>query len=549
MKNKKFDILVNFEKSDSITSDEIKIVKGDYNSIEFNFQLSKTDFSKAMFYMVKPSGLHFASEIKNNKVTFEKNMAFNEVGKYLFSVALYGSDSRLTNTAKGNISVVDGQLDMDDEVVQEENYQILDSLITEVISLKEDIETTLATMDDVFKGVSYNASNGVLTFTKKDNSTVQIDLPLELLIKSGHYDSSTENLVLVLANNDTIKIPVAELVNEYYADGTTLELKTVNGKLTFNVKNGVYQEKVSGKGLSTNDFTNDYKNKVDSNTSNRHTHTNKSVLDGITASFTTAYKNILDNIKTIATGGKFEDLTNKSVAGYHNSIFRGKNVTSYLTDGTLFTRISSGSFEDLFVGDYIVKNNITWRIAGFDVYLHKGDTELTKHHAIIVPDKHLTTAQMNSSNTTVGGYVASSMYTTTLPSILDTYITPAFGSHVIEIRNLLTKGINATGYNRYGINSGCSNDWAWYSRKVDLMNEVQVYGSIVWSSSGYETGSDNCQLPLFRLAPEFITNRSYWYWLRNITNASCFANVITVGSSSNAIASATGGVRPYFYID
>ena len=580
MKNKKFDILVNFEKSDSITSDEIKIVKGDYNSIEFNFQLSKTDFSKAMFYMVKPSGLHFVSEIKNNKVTFEKNMAFNEVGKYLFSVALYGSDSRLTNTAKGNISVVDGQLDMDDEVVQEENYQILDSLITEVISLKEEIETTLATMNGVFKDVSYNATNGVLTFTKKDNSTVKIDLPLELLIKSGHYDSSTENLVLVLANNDTIKIPVAELVNEYYADGTTLELKTVNGKLTFNVKNGVYQEKVSGKGLSTNDFTDDYKNKVNSNTSNRHTHTNKSVLDGttasfttadksnldsnttnrhshsnksildgITASFTTAYKNILDNIKTIATGGKFEDLTNKSVAGYHNSIFRGKNVTSYLTDGSLFTRISNGSFEDLFVGDYIVKNNITWRIAGFDVYLHKGDTELTKHHAIIVPDKHLTTAQMNSSNTTVGGYVASSMYTNTLPSILDTYITPVFGSHVIEIRNLLTKGINATGYNRYGINSGCSNDWAWYSRKVDLMNEVQVFGSIVWSSSGYETGSDNCQLPLFRLAPEFITNRSYWYWLRNITNASCFALVASNGNSSTSVASATGGVRPCFYID
>ena len=580
MKNKKFDILVNFEKSDSITSDEIKIVKGDYNSIEFNFQLSKTDFSKAMFYMVKPSGLHFVSEIKNNKVTFEKNMAFNEVGKYLFSVALYGSDSRLTNTAKGNISVVDGQLDMDDEVVQEENYQILDSLITEVISLKEEIETTLATMNGVFKDVSYNATNGVLTFTKKDNSTVKIDLPLELLIKSGHYDSSTENLVLVLANNDTIKIPVAELVNEYYADGKTLELKTVNGKLTFNVKNGVYQEKVSGKGLSTNDFTNDYKNKVDSNTSNRHTHTNKSVLDGttasfttadksnldsnttnrhshsnksildgITASFTTAYKNILDNIKTIATGGKFEDLTNKSVAGYHNSIFRGKNVTSYLTDGTLFTRISSGSFEDLFVGDYIVKNNITWRIAGFDVYLHKGDTELTKHHAIIVPDKHLTTAQMNSSNTTVGGYVASAMYTTTLPSVLETYITPVFGSHVIEIRNVLTKGINPSGYNRWGTNSGCSNDWAWYSRKVDLMNENQVFGSISWSSSGFETGSDNCQLPLFRLAPEYITNRSYWYWLRNVVDSSRFARVGDDGRGDYGGASATGGVRPCFYID
>ena len=580
MENKKFDILVNFEKSDSITSDEIKIVKGDYNSIEFNFQLSKTDYSKAMFYMVKPSGLHFASEIQNNKVTFAKNMAFDEVGKYLFSVALYGSDSRLTNTAKGSISVVDGQLDMDDEVVQEENYQILDTLITEVISLKEEIETSLSTMNDVFKDVSYNASNGVLTFTKKDNSTIQIDLPLELLIKSGHYDSSTENLVLVLANNDKINIPVSELVNEYYADGTTLELKTVNGKLTFNVKNGVYQEKQTGKGLSTNDFTNDYKSKVDANTTNRHAHTNKSVLDGttasftttdksnldsnttnrhthsnksildsITASFTTAYKNILDNIKTIATGGKFEDLTNKSIAGYHNSVFRGKDITSYLTDGTLFTRISSGSFEDLFVGDYIVKNNITWRIAGFDVYLHKGDTELTKHHAIIVPDKHLTTAQMNSSNTTVGGYVASAMYTTTLPSILETYITPVFGSHVIEIRNLLTTGINASGYNRWGTNSGCSNAWEWRSRKVDLMNENQVFGSISWSSSGFETGSDNCQLPLFRLAPEYITNRSYWYWLRNVVDSSRFAYVGSYGNSSSAGASATGGVRPCFYID
>ena len=580
MENKKFDILVNFEKSDSITSDEIKIVKGDYNSIEFNFQLSKTDYSKAMFYMVKPSGLHFASEIQNNKVTFAKNMAFDEVGKYLFSVALYGSDSRLTNTAKGSISVVDGQLDMDDEVVQEENYQILDTLITEVISLKEEIETSLSTMNDVFKDVSYNASNGVLTFTKKDNSTIQIDLPLELLIKSGHYDSSTENLVLVLANNDKINIPVSELVNEYYADGITLELKTVNGKLTFNVKNGVYQEKQTGKGLSTNDFTNDYKSKVDANTANRHTHTNKSVLDGttasftttdksnldsnttnrhthsnksildsITASFTTAYKNILDNIKTIATGGKFEDLTNKSIAGYHNSVFRGKDITSYLTDGTLFTRISSGSFEDLFVGDYIVKNNITWRIAGFDVYLHKGDTELTKHHAIIVPDKHLTTAQMNSSNTTVGGYVASAMYTTTLPSILETYITPVFGSHVIEIRNLLTTGINASGYNRWGTNSGCSNAWEWRSRKVDLMNENQVFGSISWSSSGFETGSDNCQLPLFRLAPEYITNRSYWYWLRNVVDSSRFAFVDNIGRSNRSDASATGGVRPCFYID
>ncbi len=246
---------------------------------------------------------------------------------------------------------------------------------------------------------------------------------------------------------------------------------------------------------------------------------------------------------------KLTDIIGNNNAGFHNSIFRGKDVTKYYNDGSLYTRISSGKFEDLFVGDYIIKNNITWRIAGFDVYLHKGDTELTKHHAIIVPDKHLTTAQMNSTNTSAGGYVGSEMYKTVLPSVLSTYITPVFGNHVIEYRNLLTNSINATGYNRFGTNSGCSNGWDWYSRKLDLMNEVQLFGSITWSSSGYDIGTDNCQLPLFRLAPEYITNRSYWCWLKAVTTASAFAYVLRNGYSNNNNASGVGGVRPCFYID
>lgn len=41
-------------------------------------------------------------------------------------------------------------------------------------------------------------------------------------------------------------------------------------------------DKVTGKGLSTNDFTDEYKNNVDSNTIDRHYHTNKTILDDIT---------------------------------------------------------------------------------------------------------------------------------------------------------------------------------------------------------------------------------------------------------------------------
>lgn len=57
-------------------------------------------------------------------------------------------------------------------------------------------------------------------------------------------------------------------------------------------------DKVTGKGLSTNDFTDDLKTAYDSAVTNSHTHSNKSVLDDTTASFTIDLKNKLDGVDT-----------------------------------------------------------------------------------------------------------------------------------------------------------------------------------------------------------------------------------------------------------
>jgi hypothetical protein len=67
---------------------------------------------------------------------------------------------------------------------------------------------------------------------------------------------------------------------------------TTSSVLTPNMFNVPYQntlwlydnkvDKITGKGLSTNDFTDGYKNAVDSNTNARHTHTNKELLDTYT---------------------------------------------------------------------------------------------------------------------------------------------------------------------------------------------------------------------------------------------------------------------------
>ena len=297
---------------------------------------------------------------------------------------------------------------------------------------------------------------------------------------------------------------------------------------------------------------------ISSYATSRYLYDSKEVrYDNASTSVLTSATDVQTALDDLYSAAATYDLTAAN-SGFHNSIFRGKAVTEYLTsEYSLYDRISDGTFTDLYVGDYVVANGITWRIAGFDMLYNKGDSADTSinqarynHHAVIVPDTNLTSAQMNTSDTTSGGYVGSAMYTTTLPTVLSTYITPVFGEHVLTYRAALTNSVNTSAYNRSGTNSGASNGFAWYTRSLDLMNENQVYGSIVWSSSGYETGADNVQFPLFRLKPEFINKQRSWYWLRNVVSSSLFATVYYNGASGNDIryASVSGGVRPCFYI-
>ena len=177
---------------------------------------------------------------------------------------------------------------------------------------------------------------------------------------------------------------------------------------------------------------------------------------------------------------------------------------------------------------------------------------------MIVPDEILGKAKMNTSNVTTGGYVGSAMYTTLTSTTLPTYITPIFGSHVLEYNTLLSNDVGTTLYNRYGSNTGASNNWSWYNRKLDLMNEVQVTGATEWSSSGFDIGADTVQFPLFRLRPEFkiaytsnvhSSDTRAHYWLRSVMSSSSFAFIAGEGCSGMGVfAGEQYGVRPYFYI-
>lgn len=239
------------------------------------------------------------------------------------------------------------------------------------------------------------------------------------------------------------------------------------------------------------------------------------------------------------------ELNSKSVgnnAGGHNSIFRGKNLGSSVNPSQ-WSAIQSASFDDIFVGDYWVIGGVNWRIAALDYFYNAGDTALTKHHAVIVPDTQLYTANMNDTNTTEGAYVNSKMRTENLEQAKTTIKNTFGASHVLSHRLYLS---NAT-------SNGMASAGGWYDADVEIMTEHMVYGNGVFSpvSDGSSVPNnyriEKSQLPLFTFSPNLISNRQ-WYWLRDVISSASFARVDSGGSALYDDASNVRGVRPYFLI-
>jgi len=257
----------------------------------------------------------------------------------------------------------------------------------------------------------------------------------------------------------------------------------------------------------------------------------------------------------------------------HNKVKDCKNLLQKYTLDELSAMISSGNFDDIYVGDYIEMEmtstyrteKVRWLVAGINYFRHRTDVDLTTNHIVLVAEDCFVDLQkMNSSNTTVGGYASSSMYMTVLPNY-DTAITNAFGSsHVLSYHQLLTTSINTTAPSMAGNNyTGCSNNWAWatgatnypHVTKLNLMSEPQIFGTKVFSSSFYDIGINNSQFPLFAQMPEKIrcgrgfnavTSARNHFWLSSVVSTTNFADCADRGIAHSFGASDSNGVRPFF---
>lgn len=232
-------------------------------------------------------------------------------------------------------------------------------------------------------------------------------------------------------------------------------------------------------------------------------------------------------------------------AGFHNSIFTGRNLGRSVT-AAQWAAIAANTFDDLFIGDYWTRNGTVYVVAAFNYYWGTGDApRVNTPHVVLVPATIMYTAAMNASAMTDGGYVGSDMYTSALERAR-TKITTDFGAE-----HILT-------HSQYFINAvtdGLPTAGAWYSSTVDLMSEANVYGSNIYSPStnGGNTVTnlwtlDVTQFPLFALSPA-AKNIGVDYWLRNTVNAQRFAAVYGSGLATAFLANRTQcGVRPAFCI-
>ena len=296
-----------------------------------------------------------------------------------------------------------------------------------------------------------------------------------------------------------------------------------------------------------------------------------------------------------AVNGLNSKIGNPNTAGYHNSVYRGNNITSYLTNGSLWNRIKGTNgyalFDDLFLGDYITVGSNSYAIVDFDYYLRTGSVDVTEHHIVMMPVGNMNipagtvlyglsdtltllngddvtyketatafkwnaTAEAPNTNSTKGGYKFSRMRTIIMKAA-DTIVVNAFGaSHVKPITVMYPNPSDASAS---GLASGLAwfdqDDWSSPTRKsiCDLPNETQIYGQQVWgrgsvyTNVGYEIGIDKFQFALCGLQKNFVNNRAT-YWLRSVSSATNAAGVYSGGYAGYGGSASALGVRPRFLL-
>lgn len=280
-----------------------------------------------------------------------------------------------------------------------------------------------------------------------------------------------------------------------------------------------------------------------------------------------------------------EFLTAFKSSNYGNDYYDDSDITSLIyagsEEGTIRNEIANGNFARVHPGQTI-KGKVTgttYIVVGCNIYLHRGDTELTRNHIGLMPiqlvgntgnllwsgrtyagsgvnNTNQGYAPWASDNNTEGKnqtscYKDSYIAKTVLPKVDNLWLKPDFenqGISVLTFRNLDAMKFDANAVCMSNPNwKGCPTDWwlnsstnGWTSRRLVLPSEPEIYGHYAWAGSSFESGSQYTQLPLFRHKEIAKVCPRADIWLKDSASASyaCLVGAYRVadcGSASYAL--------------
>ena len=280
---------------DVITNNEYKITNAitKYKDVEFYIWLTKEVDGETIDFRTKTKPLIFYNnEDASDEITPEEiggvttviNLLEEEIDKVEnldLDVTKVGRVATVTLTKKdgttNEVEINDGQDGYTpqkgtDYFTQEDIQEIENGVKTD---LQETVlvDYSLITETGSKIELSINTTNYKLTAILKDknNATIytsnEIDLPLETMVVNATYDNTTKKIILTLQNGTTVEFSVADLVSGLVSE-SQLQTILANYYTKTEINNLLANkvDKVAGKGLSTNDFTDEYKEQVDTNT-------------------------------------------------------------------------------------------------------------------------------------------------------------------------------------------------------------------------------------------------------------------------------------------
>lgn len=280
------------------------------------------------------------------------------------------------------------------------------------------------------------------------------------------------------------------------------------------------------------------------------------------------------------------EINNNKSKNFGNDYYDDSDITSLIyagnDAGTIRNEIANGDFSRVHPGQTIVGRvtGTTYIVVGCNIYLHRGDTELTRNHIGLMPiqlvgntDNLLWSGRFYAGsdvNNTDQGYAPwasdnetegknqtscyrdSYIAKTVLPKVDNLWLKPDFEDQGISVLTFISLDAISFDANATCMSNpnwrGCATNWGWTSRRLVLPSEPEIYGHYVCAGSSFESGSQYTQLPLFRHKEIDKVCPRTDIWLKDSASDSSACMVGAYGRANNSGASIAFRVCPLFLI-